>query len=117
MDDRADRGAVTVEAAVALGTLAVVTVAALGSVATVASSIRCVDAARELARLAARGEPDRGRSIAAELAPSTATIELTVSGDEVTAVVNAAPIGLLPLRVSGRAVAVLEPGVTGAVPG
>ncbi|MHA6792188.1 TadE family type IV pilus minor pilin [Pseudonocardia bannensis] len=106
----------TVEAAVALGTLAVTTVLAVGSVATVVSSVRCVDAARELARLAARGEADRGRSIAAQLAPSTAAIDLSVTGDEVTAVVTATPLGPFPVQVRGRAVAVLEPGVAGAAP-
>ncbi|WP_308259143.1 TadE family type IV pilus minor pilin [Pseudonocardia sp. H11422] len=106
----------TVEAAIALAALAVVTVLAIGSVATVMSSVRCVDAARELARLAARGEADRGRSIATRLAPSTAAIDLTITGDEVTAVVTASPIGPLPVHVTGRAIAVLEPGVAGTAP-
>jgi len=57
----ADRGAVTVEAALALSTLVVFLALALGALAAVTESIRCVDAARELARLAARGEPERGR--------------------------------------------------------
>ncbi len=116
MPHRPDRGAVTVEAAIALGTLTVVTVTALGSIATVASSVRCIDAAREFARLAARGEPDRGRTVAMQLAPAAAQVDLTVVDDEVTADVSAAPIGLLPLRVSGRAVSVLEPGAAGAAP-
>ncbi|WP_211223972.1 TadE family type IV pilus minor pilin [Pseudonocardia asaccharolytica] len=101
----------TVEAAVALATLAVVTATALGSVATVTASVRCIDAARELVRLAARGEPERARSVATGLAPSGAMIELTVSGDELHAEVSAVPVRLVPLRVSGRATGVLEPGV------
>jgi hypothetical protein len=116
MSGRADRGAVTVEAAIALGSLAVVTVAAVGSVAAVASSVRCMDAARELARLAARGEPERGRAVAAELAPQGARIELVVRGDEVTVEVTVDPVELLPVRVGGRAVAVLEPGVLAGAP-
>ncbi|MFC5994540.1 TadE family type IV pilus minor pilin [Pseudonocardia hispaniensis] len=111
---RADHGAVTVEAALALGTLAVVTATALGSVATIAASVRCIDAARELVRLTARGEPERARSVAAGLAPSGATIEVTVSGDEIRAEVSAAAVRLVPLRVSGRAAGVLEPGVDAA---
>lgn len=114
MNGRADRGAVTVEAALALCSLAVVTVAAVGSVAAVASSIRCLDAARELARLAARGEPERGHDVARRLAPPGARIELATVGDEITVTVSAAPVELLPVRVGGRAVAVLEPG---AAPG
>ncbi|MFR9804888.1 TadE family type IV pilus minor pilin [Pseudonocardia sp. RS010] len=107
---RAERGAVTVEAAIALGALTLVVLAALGAVATVAAAVRCTDAARELVRLAARGEADRGRAVAAALAPSGAAIELTVAGAEVRAVVRAAPVGPLPLRVSGHAVGAVEPG-------
>lgn len=108
-----DRGAVTVEAALALGSLAVVTALAIGAITAVGASIRCTDAARELARLAARGEPDRGRAVAARLAPSAASITLTIRGDEATAEVTAAPVATLPVRVTGRAVAVLEPGAAG----
>jgi hypothetical protein len=107
---------VTVEAALALCSLVVVTVAAVGSVAAVASSVRCIDAARELARLAARGEPERGREVATRLAPEGARITLVVSGDEVGVEVTATPVGLVPVRVGGRAVAVLEPGVAGTAP-
>jgi len=114
-----DRGAVTVEAALALGSLAVVTALAIGAITAVGASVRCTDAARELARLAARGEPDRGRAVAARLAPTGASITLTIRGDEVTAEVSAAPVRALPVRVSGRSVAVLEPGAaaTAEAPG
>lgn len=116
MTDRADRGAVTVEAAIALGSLALVTVVAVGSVSAVASSVRCMDAARELARLSARGEPERGRVIAARLAPAGARIDLVTRGDEVVAEISAAPVEPLPLRVGARAVAVLEPGAAEGAP-
>jgi Flp pilus assembly protein TadG len=105
-----DRGAVTVEAALALAGLVLVTTLAVGAVAAVGASVRCTDAARELARLAARGEPDRGRAVAARLAPSGAQVVLTIRGDEATAEVTAAPVAALPLHIAGRAVAVLEPG-------
>jgi Flp pilus assembly protein TadG len=111
MPGRADRGAVTVEAALAMCSLVVVVAAAIGSVAAVASSIRCIDAAREMVRLTARGEPDRGRDVATALAPAGARMELTVRGDEITAEVTTAPVPLLPWRVGGLAVGVLEPGV------
>lgn len=107
---RSDRGAVTVEAALALGSLALVTALAIGALTAVGASIRCTDAARELARLAARGEADRGRAVAARLAPPDARITLTIRDDEATAEVSAAPVPALPVRVTGRAVAVLEPG-------
>ena len=79
--------------------------------------------AAELARLAARGEPDRGREIAAAIAPTGAEVVLTGGGPggtggvdpvaTVVAEVSARPVAVLPLRVGGRAVAAVEPGVVG----
>ncbi|MEJ8278981.1 TadE family type IV pilus minor pilin [Pseudonocardia spirodelae] len=110
--DRGDDGAVTVEAALALGTLVAVTVAAVGAVAAVAAAVRCTDAARELARQAARGDADRGRVVAAELAPAGAEPELRLEGDLVVVTVRVRPAGPLPVTLSGSATAALEPGVT-----
>lgn len=106
-----DDGAVTVEAALALGTLVVVTAGAVAAVAAVATAVRCTDAARELVRQAARGDTDRGRSAAAALAPSGSGIELRFDGDTAVAVVTARPAGPLPIRISGSAAAVTEPGL------
>jgi hypothetical protein len=108
-DDR-DRGAATVEAALALCTLVVFLAVAVGAIAAAAGAVRCVDAARELARLAARGEPERGRSVAEALAPAGARLALRTEGDVVIAEVAAEPLGPLPVRIGGRAVAALEPG-------
>lgn len=111
-----DRGAVTVEAALALGTLVAVTAAAVGAVAAVAAGVRCTDAALELARQAARGDTERGRAAAAHLAPAGAEPELRVDGDLVVVTVRVRPVGLLPVTISGAATAAVEPGVTaGAV--
>jgi hypothetical protein len=117
-DRSGDRGSVTVEAALALCSLAVFLAVAIGAIAAVTASVRCTDAARELARLAARGEPDRGREIAAAIAPTGAEVVLTAGGDlgsgaTVVAEVSARPVAVLPLRVGGRAVAAVEPGVVG----
>lgn len=106
----ADAGAVTVEAALALCSLMIFLVVAVGSVVAVTASVRCVDAARELARLAARGEPDRGRAVAGELAPSGARIVLGRDGELVVAEVTAELLGPLPIRIGARAVAAVEPG-------
>jgi hypothetical protein len=103
-----DTGAVTVEAALALCALTVFLTLALGALAVVAQSMRCADAARELARLAARGEPDRGRSVAARLAPSEARLDLVQNGDTVVATVSARLAGSLPITVEASAVAALE---------
>jgi hypothetical protein len=110
-DDR-DRGAVTIEAALALCTLAVFLAVAVGAIAAAGGSIRCVDAARELARLAARGEAERGRAVAIQLAPSGARLALHAEGDLVVAEVSADVLHPLPMRIGSRAVAVLEPGAT-----
>lgn len=109
--DTHDRGAVTVEAAIAVGTLVAFLALALGGLAAMSAQVRCVDAARELARLAARGEPERGRVVAAQLAPGGARLELTRAGDTIAAEVSAQPVSPLPLRIGGRAVAAVEAGV------
>jgi hypothetical protein len=107
-----DAGVVTVEAALALCALTVFLALALGALAAVAQTMRCADAARELARLAARGEPDRGRTIATALAPPGAQLEVAPEGDTVTATVSVRLVSPLPLTVGGRAVAALEGVVT-----
>lgn len=105
----------TVEAAIAVGTLVLVAAAVIAAVATVLASIRCVDAARELARAASRGDADRGRVAAARIAPTGARLDLRTDGDAVVVVVAAEPVGLLPLEVSGTATGLIEPGVLRAI--
>lgn len=115
----AERGAVTVEAAIALGALTLVLLAALGSLTAVGAAVRCQDAARELARLTARGDDARARAAATAVAPTGAALLVTSDGDEIRATVTAAPAGLLPIRISGSAVAIREPGAVrepGAAP-
>ncbi|HEU0087453.1 MAG TPA: TadE family type IV pilus minor pilin [Pseudonocardiaceae bacterium] len=109
-----DRGTVTVEAALALCSLVVVLALMLAGVSAVAAKLRCVDAAREAARLTARGEQDRGEELARRLAPDGAAVQVSVRGDEVTVRVAADPVaGLLPgVEIAAEAVAVLEPGLT-----
>lgn len=111
----AERGAVTVEAAIALAALTLVLLAALGSLSAVGAAVRCQDAARELARLTARGD-GRAHQAAAAVAPAGATLEVSTVGDEIRARVTAAPVGVLPVRISGSALAIREPGVLDAGP-
>jgi hypothetical protein len=108
----ADAGMVTVEAAVALCAFVVVLGLALASIAAVTDQLRCTDAAREAARLVARGEPDRARAAAEQIAPRGARVGIRVDGDAISVEVHAVPAaGLLPgLRLTGRAFAVAEPG-------
>lgn len=109
-----DRGAVTVEAAIALGAFVTVLALALGAIAAAIDQLRCVDAAREAARLVARGEPERARTVAAEIAPTSANVAITVRGDTIEVDVRAAPVnGLLPgVQLHGAAYAIAEPGST-----
>jgi Flp pilus assembly protein TadG len=106
-----DRGAVTVEAALALCSLVTVLALMLAAVSAVAMQLRCVDAAREAARLTARGEQDRAEQLARRIAPRGATVAVTIHGDEILARVSANPVaGLLPgIDVGAEAAAVMEP--------
>ena len=112
IDRTDDRGMVTVEAALALCSLVIVLALAFAGISAVAAQLRCVDAAREAARLAARGEPDRGQELARRLAPRGAVVQVNVHGDEVTARVSMDSVAeLLPgVEVAAEAAAVLEPG-------
>jgi Flp pilus assembly protein TadG len=103
---RDDDGAVTVEAAIGIGSILMVLVACLAALACLIDALRVTDAAGEAARLAARGDRDAAVSAVRALAPSDAVLDLTVGGSTVTAVVSVRPFaGVLP-GVSVRAVAV-----------
>jgi hypothetical protein len=87
-----------------------------------ADQVRCVDAARATARLAARGEPPP-EAIAAgrRLAPRGADIRITPRGGEVSVVVTAPAVaGLqwvgLVLRPTADAVATREDSLMAGVP-
>ncbi|MCF8588680.1 TadE family type IV pilus minor pilin [Gordonia liuliyuniae] len=99
----------TVEAAFALAAIAVFLVTGTGAVAAVVMQIRCTDAAREVARLAAAGDTSAsevGRSVA----PGGARISVSAGGETVTVSVSAG-VPMLPMvTVSARAVAAMEPG-------
>jgi hypothetical protein len=78
------------------------------SLTAVSMHIRCVDAAREAARLAARG--DDGSDVARAIAPDGATVQLRRDGEYVIATVSARSLFLPGIAVAGRAVAAVEPG-------
>lgn len=102
------------EAAIAVCAVVVVLGMALAGAGAVLAQLRCTDAAREAARLVARGEQDRAVEVAGRAAPGGATIDIQVRGDEVVVVVSAEPVGGLDLlSVRAEAMAVLEPGVAG----
>ena len=71
--------------------------------------VRCIDAAREAARLAARG--DDGSAVARAIAPDGAAVQLRRDGELVVATVTARSALLPGLVVAAQAVAAVEPGV------
>lgn len=107
-----DDGYATAEAAVAIPALLVVLALAVGVVVCVGAQLRCVDAARVAARVAARGETDaQAQRAAEEVAPQGAVVRLVHRGDQLLVEVSAdtRPFGLFPaLHVSARAAAGVE---------
>jgi hypothetical protein len=85
-----------------------VLVLCVSGLTAVSMHIRCVDAAREAARLAARGDES---TVARTIAPDGAAVQLRREGDLVVATVTARSTLLPGLTVAGRAVAAVEPGV------
>lgn len=113
---RDQSGAATAELAMVLPILVAVTIGLAWLLAVGSAQIRVVDAARETARAAARGDADgealaRGR----EVAPEGSAVSLTRSGADVRAVASGEVrgpgglFGFLPgVTVRAEAVAVAE---------
>jgi len=103
---------VTAELAASLPALMIVLMAALTAVTVCGQRIRIQDAAREVARAAARADPGATR-LATMVAPGAA-VTVTRDGDRlsVVATLTVHPLsGLLPaFTLSERAVAAIEPG-------
>lgn len=91
-----------------MAALVSVLVLCVAGLTAVSMHIRCVDAAREAARLAARG--DDGRDTALGLAPDGATVDIRRDGRFVVSTVSARSALLPGLAVEARAVAAVEPG-------
>lgn len=97
------------EAAFAIATLVAVLLLSGAGLAAVALQVRCVDAAREVARLAARGD-EASSGVAADIVPDGASLEVRRDGEFVVAKVRARPALLPGLVVSGEATALAESG-------
>jgi hypothetical protein len=102
-----------------VGTLVVVLAVVLSAMGAMVLQLRCVDAATEAARLAARGDTEGARRAATRLVPGTAEVTVEVRGDDVVARVRAAPLGsALPgVRVAAEAAASREPASVAPVEG
>ena len=83
----------------------------MAGLTAVSMQVRCVDAAREAARLAARG--DESSDAARGVAPAGAVVEVRQDGRWVIARVSARSPLLPGLNVAAEAVAVVEPAATG----
>ena len=106
-----DRGSATVELAVSLPALVLLLFFALGAVLAVRTQLECIDAARDGALAAARG--DDGMAAASRGAPPGAAIAVAGDGSSVRVTVAATvrPLGgLAGFEVPGSAVAAREPG-------
>lgn len=106
---------VTAETAVVLPVLLLVLAGAVAALVVVGAQLRCVDAAREGARAAARGEDAAAvAALAGRAAPAGAVVAVGGGEEEVRVTVTAqiSPLGPVPLRitVSAEAVALREPG-------
>ena len=97
---------VTVEAAIAVCALLVVMALLASGLTAFIEQMRCTDAAREAARLTARGERQRGEDAVGQIAPG-ANVAFQMDGDSITVVVTKR--GPLGVPLSARAFAVVEP--------
>ncbi len=101
-----DAGSATAELAVSLPALVLLLMVGLTALAAVRTQIECIDAAREAARAAARGEPVVSRV-------DGATITVGTDGDvaRATVRVHSSPLGgrLPGFDISATAVAAVEP--------
>lgn len=94
----------------AIASLAAVFALAVAGVAAVSTQVRCVDAAREAARLVARGDEGRALGSARRIGPPGATVEVRREGDFVVVGVSAQTRFLPGIRLGATAFAALEPG-------
>ncbi len=101
----------TVEAAFAVASIVAVVLCCVGALLAASTQIRCVDAAREAARLGARGDVANAVSAAGRIAPSGARIAMHGEGDRIVATVYSRTPLLPLLELHADAVATREPGV------
>lgn len=86
-----------------------VLVLCLAGVAAVSMQVRCVDAAREAARLAARGQDRAAIEAARAIAPAGAAVQVHRDTEFVVAAVTARSSLLPALSITAEAVSAVEP--------
>lgn len=121
---RGEGGAVTAEVAVVLPVLLAMLVFGVWMAGVVIENIRCIDAARDVARAVARGEPPQSaQQLVRRTAPVGATFSITRDGSDiqVTVAADVTPhwpllAKLPPIKVKGQATIQPEPTISGVVP-
>ena len=102
-----ESGMVTVEAAYAIAAIVVTALIVVGAVSGMVAQIRCTDASREVARLAAAGD-DSARE-AGEQIGGDVDVAISEDAERISAVVRSRVLFLPGLSVSATAIAVKEP--------
>jgi hypothetical protein len=82
----------------------------MSGLTAVSMQIRCIDAAREAARLAARGDDGSASDAAQGIAPDGSSVQLRRDGELVVATVTARSPLLPGVTIAAEAVAATEPG-------
>ncbi|WP_442929983.1 TadE family type IV pilus minor pilin [Mycolicibacterium sp. BiH015] len=82
----------------------------LAGLTAISMQVRCIDAAREAARLAARGDAASATRIAQGIAPPGAVIDVRRDGDFVAARVTARSALLPMVSISAESVSATEEG-------
>lgn len=81
----------------------------VAGVSAVSAQVRCVDAAREAARLAARGDDGSSAAAVRAIAPAGAVLRMRRDGGFVVATVSVEPRMLAGLTIAAEAVSAVEP--------
>ncbi len=93
----------------AVATLVAVLVLGLAGLGALSMQVRCVDAAREAARLAARGDEGSALAVARAIAPAGAAVRVRRDGQFVVATVVARSGLLAALRIAATGISAVEP--------
>ncbi|MCH9668800.1 MAG: hypothetical protein K0U76_02850 [Actinomycetia bacterium] len=97
------------ESAFAILALVAILLACLAGLTAVSMQVRCVDAAREAARLAARGDGGGAQRAAHAVGPQGAALHLRWDGDYVVATVTSKSVFLPGFSINAQAIAAAEP--------
>jgi hypothetical protein len=95
---------------VGIAALVAVLVLCLAGITAVSMQVCCIDAAREAARLAARGDERSAVAAALGIAPGGAVVHVRRDGEFVVATVTARSDLLPTLAISATGISAAEPG-------